>query len=431
MGGTKTAARQIFPAAARDQILLFAVMLSTAIGTTGMQSVVPAIGRSLKLPDPLIALAFSLSALAYALAAPVWARRLGRSGAKRMVLIGVSGFVVSMIVCGIALTVGLLGLVPAAIAFAGFMVGRAVYGLFGAASPPAAQAMLVATTPRADRTKALSLLASAFGLGTIVGPALAPFFVLPFIGLAGPAYVFALMGIAMAMVVMVRLSDVPLDPHAQAVPAAEPTIGAEPSDAAAIAATAPEGDAQVRFTDPRIWPWMAFGLISGHAQAIAGQTLAFLLIDRLAEPLAIAQPLIGMVLMAGALAALLAQWGVIPRLDLQPREMVLWGSGLAAAGCVSVALAHDLHSITVAFAVASLGFGFLRPGFTAGASLAVGEGEQGVVAGRVTSVNGYTFVLGPTMGIVMYDQWHALPYLVSALAMVAMIPYGLIRLRGS
>lgn len=428
---TRNTPRRLLPPAKRDQVLLFAVMLSTAIGSTGMQSVVPAIGRSLKLPDPLIALAFSLSALLYALAAPVWARRLARAGAKRMVLTGISGFVVSMVMCGIALTLGLRGLLPAGLAFLGFVVGRAIYGLFGAASPPAAQAMLVASTPRAERTTALSLLASAFGLGTIVGPALAPFFVMPFFGLAGPSYVFAVMGLAMAVTIILYLTDVPIDPHAHAVPAAEPTIGGEPSDAAAIAATAPESDAQVRLTDPRIWPWILFGLISGHAQAIAGQTLAFLLIDRLAEPPALAQPLIGMVLMAGALAALLAQWGVIPRLNLQPRAMVLWGSGLAAIGCLGVALATDLHGITVAFAVASLGFGFLRPGFTAGASLAVGEPEQGIVAGRVTAVNGFTFVLGPSMGILMYDQWHALPYLVAALAMAVMIPYGLVKLRES
>lgn len=431
MNSPAPAMRRVLSSSSRDRLLLFGVMLTTAIGTTGMQSIVPAIGRSLRLPDPLIAVAFSLSALAYALAAPVWARRLGRFGAKKMVLIGVFGFVASMIVCGVALTVGLEGLVPAGVAFGAFMVGRAIYGLFGAASPPAAQAMLVATVPRAERTKTLSLLASAFGLGTIVGPALAPFFVFPFAGLAGPAYVFAAMGLGMAVVLIVRLPDVAMGQDAHAAPAAEPTIGGEPSDAVAIAATAPQSDVQVRLTDPRIWPWILVGLVSGHAQAIAGQTLAFLLIDRLAEPPALVQPLIGMVLMAGALAALLAQWGIIPRLNLQPRAMVLWGAGLAALGCVGVGLAHDLHGITVAFAVASLGFGFLRPGFTAGASLAVGETEQGIVAGRVTAVNGFTFVLGPSIGILSYDQWHPLPYLMAGIAMAALIPYGLTKLRES
>jgi len=109
--------------------------------------------------------------------------------------------------------------------------------------------------------------------------------------------------------------------------------------------------------------------------------------------------------------------------------MVLWGAALSAFGCLGIALATDLHGIAVTFAVASLGFGFLRPGFTAGASLAVGAAEQGVVAGRVAAVNGYTFVLGPSIGIFLYDQSHALPYLVSAIGLAGLTAYSAVRLR--
>jgi MFS family permease len=418
-----------WPDGTRAQVLLFCVMLATAIGTTGMQSVLPAIGRSLRLPDSLIAIAFSLSALLFALAAPAWAKRLSMVGAKRMIQIGNAGFIVSMVVCGIALTAGLRGLVAAPIAFGCFVVGRGIYGLFGSAATPAAQAMVVTITPREDWTKALSLLASAFGLGTILGPALAPFFVFSFAGLAGPAYVFAVLGALMAAIIALRLRDVPMASDAHAVASEEPTIGGEPSDLTAAAAAAPIDGVHLGYTDPRIWPWILAGLISGHAQAIAGQTLAFLVIDRLAEPPALAQPLIGMILMGGALAALLAQWGVIPRLNLEPRAMILWGAGLSAVGCFGIALASDLHAIAVTFAIASLGFGFLRPGFTAGASLAVGASEQGVVAGRVAAVNGYTFVLGPSIGIFLYDRWHALPYLVSAIGLAVLAIYSAFRLR--
>ncbi|MBV9843300.1 MAG: MFS transporter [Sphingomonadaceae bacterium] len=425
----RVAVPRALPEGVREQALLFCVMLATAVGTTGLQSVLPAIGRSLHLPDPLIALAFSLSALLYALAAPAWAKRLGVFGAKRMVQIGNIGFISSMVVGGLALTAGLRGVLAAPVAFVGFVIGRGLYGLFGSAAPPAAQAMVVAITPRENWTKALSLLASAFGLGTILGPALAPFFVFPFVGLAGPAYAFALLGIVMAIVIASQLRNVAMAPDAHAVPSAEPTIGGEPSDVTAAAAAAPDTELQVGYRDQRIWPWILVGLISGHAQAIAGQTLAFLVIDRLGAPPAVAQPLIGMILMGGALAALLAQWGVIPRLDLQPRAMVFWGSVLSALGCLGVALATNLHGIAVGFALASLGFGFLRPGFTAGASLAVGSAEQGVVAGRVAAVNGFTFVLGPSLGIFMYDRWHALPYLVSAAAMAGLVGYAALKLR--
>ena len=36
--------------------------------------------------------------------------------------------------------------------------------------------------------------------------------------------------------------------------------------------------------------------------------------------------------MAGAVASLLAQWGLIPQLGLRPRQLVLWGSLVAAVG---------------------------------------------------------------------------------------------------
>ena len=71
----------------------------------------------------------------------------------------------------------------------------------------------------------------------------------------------------------------------------------------------------------------------------------------------------------------------------------------------------------------SLGFGFTRPGFTAGSSLAVGPAQQGSVAGKVTSVNGASFVLGPSIGVGLYTIWHSLPYLVAGMGCVLLLAY--------
>ena len=59
----------------RDFTLLFMVMLVIGAGNTALQSVMPAIGRSLKIPDSVIAIAFSVSALVWVVAAPIWARK--------------------------------------------------------------------------------------------------------------------------------------------------------------------------------------------------------------------------------------------------------------------------------------------------------------------------------------------------------------------
>lgn len=416
----------------RDLTLLFMVMITIAAGNTALQSVLPAIGRSIGVPDTAVAAAFSASALVWVIAAPMWARRSDRQGRRAMVLLGLVGFISSVLLCGILLTAGIRGWISPMAALLAFIVARLLYGLFGSATPPAAQAILAARTDGAERTRALTLLASAFGLGTILGPALAPFFVLPFVGLAGPAFVFPLLGLAVLLVAMRLLPD---DAHGEGTgrgaASSYPSIGGEPTGASVTAATAEPGGAEVKMRDPRIWPWMLAGLVMGHAQAMTGQAIGFLVIDRLALPLEAAQQAIGIVLMTGAGASLLAQWGLIPLLGLSPRAMVLFGAVLAAAGSVLTGITGSLYGIAVAFALASLGFGFLRPGFTAGASLAVGPEAQGSVAGRTTAVNGAAFVLGPSIGVGLYELWKPLPYLTAAAALAFLAVYAAIRLRPS
>ena len=54
----------------RDFLLMFTVMLTIAAGNTALQSVLPALGRSLGVKDSAVALAFSVSALLWVVAQP-------------------------------------------------------------------------------------------------------------------------------------------------------------------------------------------------------------------------------------------------------------------------------------------------------------------------------------------------------------------------
>lgn len=418
----------------RDFALLFAVMLVIAAGNTALQSVLPALGRSLGVADSAVAAAFSVSALLWVMAAPFWARRADQQGRRAMVLLGIWGFTASIFLCGLFLMAGINGWIAPVTAFVLFVGGRLIYGIFGAAAPPAVQAIVAARTSREDRTRALALIGSAFGLGTIIGPALSPYLVLGSVGgvqlgLAGPAFAFAAVGALVGLTVMRLLPAQAVgDPAAKGAANSYPSIGGQSSGAAVTAALADRGDA-VGYFDPRIRIWTVIGLVAGHAQAMAGQAIGFLIIDRLALAPAAALEPTGIVLMMGAGAALLVQWGIIPILNLSPRALVLWGSLLAAIGCAWIAVANGLYPIATGFAVASMGFGFVRPGFTAGASLAVGASAQGSVAGKITSINGAAFVLGPSVGVAMYELWRPLPYAVAAAALILLLAYALARFR--
>ncbi len=411
---------------ARGFALLFTVMLTIAAANTALQSVLPALGRELGVADNAVAGAFSASALLWVVAAPFWANRSERYGRRAMILLGLGGLTVSLGLCGLFLLAGINRLFGGVTAFACFVGGRMIYGGLGAAAPPAVQAIVAGETGPEERTRALTLLASAFGLGTILGPAIAPYLIGGRVGgvevgLAGPAFAFSLFGLTMLLIVRATL---PADGAARGggKASAYPSIGGEPTGASVRAATGSHAET-VGYLDRRVRGWLVAGLVSGHAQTMTSQAIGFLVIDRLQLAPASALEPTAIILMMGAGASLLAQWGVIPLLDLSPRALVLWGLVLAAAGCAATGLGTSLYALATANALASLGWGFTRPGYTAGASLGVGADAQGSVAGKVTSVNGASFVLGPSIGVGLYQLSHALPYLVAAGACLGLLGY--------
>lgn len=406
-------------------LLLYAAMLVASSGNTALQSVMPAIGREIGIGDFYVAIAYTWSAVLWVLLAPYWAEKSDRHGRKTLTMIGVSGFILSMTLCGIALFSGLHGLISGALTFGLFAIFRAIYGGFGCATPSATQAYLASKTRRSGRVAALSALSSSFGLGTIIGPAIAPLFVLPLVGLAGPLFAFALIAAAVFVAILLWLPNDRTERrigHGAAM--SYPSLASPPTGASVTAATAPRRQKRLSWRDPRVRRWIFAGVAAGHAQAATLTCIGFFVIDRLHLPPSGSEGPIAIVMMAGAVATLGAQWGLIPRLGLSPRALILWGALIAAAGLVGTMLSTDLYRMTIGFAVASLGFGFTRPGFTAGASLAVPLGEQGAVAGVITSANGISYVLAPALGISMYSWNHDLPFAAFALLLVGLAAVG-------
>lgn len=375
--------------------VLFGVTCTAAAGNTALMSVLPAIGREFGLSDTLVAAAFALSALFWMLTSAMWARLSDTHGRKRMILIGMAGFTASMIAFALSTSAGLAGWLPVLAAFVAMTVSRSIYGVFGSAVPTAAQAYIADRTSRRERTEAMAVQASAQGLGTVLGPAIAPFFVLPLVGLAGPMYLFTALGLVALWVVWTRLpsGDVKREPVGRPV----------------------KGKGLWR--DPRVVPFLGYAGLAISVQAINISVLGFHVIDEIGlEPLR-AQAFVGIAMLAGAGASLLAQWALIPMFHMGPKALLRWGAGLGLAGNLLAALAPDYYGVVIGYAVASLGAGFARPGFMAGASLAVGPRAQGEVAGLITALAGFCFLLPPVLGVGLYELWGPLPYLLNGVMM--------------
>jgi MFS family permease len=409
---------------------VFATLLVTAAGNTALQSVLPVIGREIRIPDMAIAGIFSLSALFWTFSAPYWARQSDRRGRRRLMQLGVTGFGVSMLLCATVILLGIKGVLAPLVTFLLFAIARGLFGIFGSAANPAAQAYVAARTSPAERTASLAMLASAFGLGTIMGPAIAPIFILPWVELSGPMFAFAL--IALGVVIWLQLGLPDDRPGGEETEGGEaeasmPSIGGMPTGATVTAAaesTSTGRRQRMRLTDPRIRPFMIFGFAAGSLQAATGQAIGFFIMDRVSGNVGLhATQLISIAFMGGAGATLLAQWGIIRLLDLSPSQLMRWGTLIAATGTLGIAFAPNFHVLVLAFAISSAGFGFTRPGFNAGSSLAVGRHEQGGVAGAVTAVNGACFILAPAVGIGLYELKPELPYWLGTLGLLALAVY--------
>lgn len=389
--------------------IIFCSSVATAIGNTGLISVLPLIGRSLKIPDEMVVAIFSLSAILWACSSPFWARASDRYGRKPLMMVGLSGFMISMTVCGAVVSAGLRQMAAPMVIFGLLLLGRSLFGLFGAASNPANQAYVADHTPREQRTQAMASLAGAFGLGTVFGPWLAPYFIYPVVGLAGPLFTFAAIAAAMLFVVWRFL---PESRRRQETP----------EEAADDAAEQVVEKARPMWRDPRVMPFALYGFVVATCQTAQQQTIGFLVIDKLGVSPLMAKDSIAMAMAFGAIAGLLAQWGLIRMFEMTPKQLLRWGVLCGAGGNLLVAIAPDYHTVVAGYALASLGFGFARPGFTAGSSLAVGWKDQARVAGAIAAVNGINAVFAPAF-MALYRANHAAPFFLNMVLMLGLLVY--------
>jgi len=390
--------------------IIFGVSMATAMGNTGLISVLPVIGRSLQVQDYLISSIFSLSAILWAASSPFWARTSDLRGRKPLMMLGLAGFTISMIVCGLVVTGGMHHLAPPLVIFGLLLVARAIFGLFGAASNPATQAYVAEHTTREQRTQSMANLAGAFGLGTVIGPFVAPLFSVPRGNVAGPLFGFALIAAVMLFVVIRFLPESPFAAEAKA------------------RAQVAQRDAPRRrgglWRDPRVTPFLIFGFLTATCQTAQGQTLGFLIIDSMnmhATPAA-AQGFIAVAMMFGAVAGLLAQWGVIRMFEMGPLDLLRWGVGIATVGLLIVAGSQSYWMVVAGYAISSLGFGLSRPGFTAGSSLSVNMDEQARAAGAIAAVNGINAIFAPAF-VWLYERIPPLPFLIAGAILAAMFAY--------
>ena len=265
---------------------------------------------------------------------------------------------------------------------------------------PSAQAYVADRTTPVERARGAATIGAAFGLGTTVGPGIGA--VLVIFGLFAPFYFTAFAAFASAAAIWLYLPE-RTAPHLHV-----------------------EAAPRLRWSDARVRPFILYGLGVSTAAAIPIQTVGYLFIDILHLNPAESPQYTGIGLVASSLAALLAQLVIVQRFNISVRALIRWGAIIALASNLLFAIGHQFGPLVSALILSGLGFGLVRPGYAAAASLAVDPDEQGAVAGLVGATSGAGFIFGPMIATALYRWLPAAPYLFGAALMVALYAYALL-----
>ena len=385
--------------------LIFSTSMMTTIGLTGLASVMPTIGREIGIPDPLVATILSLSGILFSVCAPFWARASDRFGRKPLMLVGISGSLISMAGCALVVGAGMAGLGTPMVIFFAFLVARGMFGLLGSAGMPATQAYVAENTSQEARTRTMASLAGASSMGTVLGPMLAPLLVLTPLGLAGPMAGFATISCVILLLVWRLLPESENKPD-RAPPPTQNVLGKL-------------ADRKPLWRDPRFSPFLLYALAVYVCSAAQAQTLGFMVIDQLQiDPIA-AQRYIAGAMIAGAVAGIFAQWVIVRMFNMTPYALMLWGSGVAAAGNLINAIQPSYAAVVFGYAIASLGFGLGRPGYSAGSSLSLERHEQARGAGAIAALAGIAAMTNPLF-VWLYGAAHWAPFAICSLVMGGM-----------
>lgn len=374
--------------------LLFTSLLAIGAGNTMLiAAVVPILTRELEMPDWTAGAIFSLSAAVWTFCSPFWGRKSSEWGRRPVIAIGMLGYCVSMGLLGLVASLALSGYIQGVtLTLTGLLIARSLFGLIGSGTSPAAQAYVADRTSPEERTQEIASVTSGFSVGTVAGPAFAAAISAVF-GLLSP--VFFACGLAGIMAILVyRYLPENTKPQSPGAPKPQDLPGAKGL-----------------WRNRRVLPFLIYAVGLSLVTGVLTQSFIFAVIDKIGVGGVEANQYTAPAFMVGAMGTLLAQLVLIPRFQLSNRNYMIVGALTLATGALLIIPTNAFAVLVTAQFLVGLGQGLSRPGFSSGASLAVGPELQGNVAGLVIAANGMGFIVSPFFGPFLYEFVHpALPF---------------------
>ncbi len=370
-------------------------MFCASLGHSVLAPVLPSLMRELGLSALQGGLILTVSSTAWVICCPWWGRRSDVRGRKPFIMLGLTGLGLGVGLFALVMHAGLAGVIASSTLVWLLLVGaRVIVAALHSASAPATQAYIADVSSGQRRTRAIGIMSSAKGLGTILGPALGAIVVSFGLSLVAPIIVSAITPL-IGMLLVWRL-----------LPQTESTLK--------------RGERAPTLTafDPRLLPLLIISFCAMMVPAVVNFTLGYMVQDRFALDAVETTRLTGLAVMASGAALFFTQIVLIQVFRLSPLKLLRLGMPLALLSLMLLTVAAGSLQVILAMALLGLGIGMVQPGFRSAVTFAVEPHEQGAAAGLASSIPAYSYIIGPALGTALYGINPVSPFLLASLVLL-------------
>ncbi len=366
--------------------ILAAGLLCVGAGQSIVFITIPPIARDLGLNEIQIGSIFATSALAWMILSPVWGSLSDSVGRKKIVIVGLLGFAVSLILFSFTISLGQRELLTGSLLFLLLVAARVLNGIFGSATRPSSGGWVADISSTESRSRAFARLDSGFSMGRILGPAVAGLLLL--VSYTAPFFFFATG--AFIVIIFVTFQKSP------AQFSYKETIN------------------KLSIFDSRVWPFLVVSAGFGISNAALVQTSSFFFQDVITPSSGNYIALASIGFMLSALGVLNGQLLIADRLQTSPGSLVKLGVILNFLSLTGYAFSTSLVEVYICLFFYGLGGGMLGPGISSSLSLSVGKEYQGAAGGFLGMVIPIGHVISPLVSMPLYILSPSLPYLLGA-----------------
>jgi len=380
-----------------DSKILYSLMLIiifVSMGQSVYWQTMPIIGREFGFSEMEINTVVSISAAMFIIFTPFWGKLSDRIGRKSVLLVGLTGYVLSNIIFLYSASIGLLGYVSGFFLLFILLVSRIINSAVGAASRPATGAYVADVTSLEERSSGMGKFGAANNIGTILGPVLVGSIIginifnseIEGFALLTPLIVMSFLMIIAIFFVLLFLPN-------------KKSTGLD------------EVNSERPALDKNLKMLISIGVIVFTSFAIVQSVTAYYIQDRFSLNLDETARSTALLLGTMALMAIVSQLTFVQRFKGPPLELIKYSIPLFVLSSLIIVFSPSYTYIYFGMAIMGLAMGLASPGYTAAASLNADPNNQGEAVGLAMVAPGLGFTLGPFLSGLLYSISINLPFL--------------------